>query len=162
MNAPFDPSKSDFDLATQRAAKWRGDCIQQFAELEKTLGDALQSIAESKANVKVRRTGAIRQQFDELKRVTSAKSSKVQFVAKSLCEIDRLIEWRAHLTHGVLGVWLGSKGQWLLTLHHRDANGGPLRMHAQAEQTLQSLSQEVEKLQKRVISMNLTLNSKST
>ncbi len=169
MNAPFDNARSAsdrYDEALQRATKWRGDCIQQFAELEKSIGDALDLIAESKSSSKVKRNGAIRQQFDLLKKHTSPKTSKVHFVAKSLCQIDQLIDWRAHLTHGILELWQGSKGQWLLTLQHRDANGGPLRMHAlswsEAEQTLLLLSHEVETLQKRVISMNLALKAKAT
>ena len=168
MSAPIDHNKSEidrYDDALQRASKWRGDCIQQFAELEKSIGDALQLIAASRTSSKVKCNGLIRQQFDELKKLTSAKASKVHFVAKSLCEIDRLIEWRAHLTHGILGVWQGSKGQWLLTLQHRDANGGPLRLHAlpwsEAEQKLELLSQEVDTFQKRVVSMNLVLNPKT-
>lgn len=166
MNAPFDHLTSMADAhdgAVERASKWRGDFIQQFAELEKSLGDALQLLARSRPSSRIKCNGPIRQQFDELKKLTSSKASKLNYVAKSLSEIDRLIEWRAHLTHGVLGVWLGSKGQWLLTLQHRDPNGGPLRMHAlpwtEAENKLLLLSQEVEKLKKRVISMNGTLTS---
>ena len=168
MNVPFDHSKAGHeahDVATQQASKWRGDCIQQFAELEKLIVDALQLIAASKPSVKVKYGGAIRQQLDELKRLTGLKNSKVHFVAKSLCEIDRLIEWRAHLTHGILGVWLGSRGQWLLTFQHRDVGGGPLRLHAlpwaDAEQKLELLAQEVETLRKRVVSMNLILAPKA-
>lgn len=152
MSAPFIPPRSEntHELASQRASKWRGDCIQQFAQLEKLIVDALQLIAASKPGAKVNCGGQIRQQFDELKRLTSPKKSKVHFVAKSLCEIDRLIDWRAHLTHGILGVWLGCKGQWLLTFHHRDAGGGPLRMYAlpwsDAEQKLELITQEVATL----------------
>ncbi len=169
MNAPFDHSNSEndsHDLAMQRASQWRGDCIQQFAELELLIVNALHLIAASKPSSKVKSSGKIRQQFDELKRLTSPKASKIHFVSKSLSEIDRLIEWRAHLTHGVLGVWLGTKGQWLLTFQHHDPNDGPIRMHAltaaAAGEKLDLLTQEVATLRKRVNSVKLLLQPKAT
>ena len=168
MNAPFNHSETKvdaFEHAMQRASRWRGDCIQQFAELEKLIVDALHLIAASKPNSKVKSSGLIRQQLDELKRQTSPKGSKVHFVSKSLCEIDRLIEWRAHLTHGILGVWLGAKGQWLLTFQHRDPNDGPLRLHAltweDAEQKLELLSREVDTFKRRAVSMARALQAES-
>ena len=158
MNAPFDHSKSTaFENAFQSASTWRSACIQQFAELELTVADVLQWLAVAKPGVKVKQTNLIRPDFDELKRLTGSKSpwgTKLRSIARSLDEIDRLIEWRAHLTHGVLSVWQGGKGQWLLTLRHRDPSGGPVRVHsiarAEADEMLECLTEEVAKLQQRI------------
>jgi hypothetical protein len=168
MNAPLDHAGLEapqFAAALERANIWRGECIQQFAEIERSIGDALQLLSDAKPALKIKSGGQIRQSFEELKRVSGAKGSKVQFVAKSLDEIDRLIEWRAHLTHGVLSVWRGKAGRWLLTLEHRDSAGRePVRIHAiprrEADAMLDRLASEVETLQKRVLSMRHVLSTK--
>ena len=169
MNAPFDHARCEthqFDEALASANRWRGECIQQFAELERQIEDALQWLAAARPATKIKRGGQIRQSFDELKRLTAPKGSKVHFVWKSLDELDRLIEWRAHLTHGVLSVWRGTRGQWLFTLEHRDPGGGPRRMHAiprkEADEMLDRLTNEAERFHKRVDSMPTALNRKSS
>lgn len=168
MNAPLDHARLDipqFEEALASANAWRGECIQKFAILERQIEDALQLFAESRPALKVKRGGQIRQSFDELKRLTAPKGSKVHFVWKSLDEIDRLIEWRAHMTHGLLSVWRGSRGQWLFTLEHRDPGGGPKRMHAiprkEADEMLDRLKKEAIRLQKRVDSMRIALKEKA-
>jgi hypothetical protein len=167
MNAPFDQSKDlAFEAALTRAQGWRGQCIQQFARLEIAIGDALQCIAAAKPTLKVKRADQIRAAFDEMKRLTDSKGpfgSKFQ-LAKSLHEIDRWIDWRAHLTHGVLNVWQGPAGKWLLTLEHRDLGGSDIRMHSisrdSADEMLARLGEEVGRLERRVRSMREALETK--
>ena len=170
MNAPFHAASANlsrFDSALQDANSWRGECIQQFAELELTIYDALQVLVASRPGLKIKTCNLVRPAFDELKRLTGTKGAfgtPGRSVAKSLDEIDRLIEWRAHLTHGVLGVWRGSKGQWLLTFQHREAGGDrPVRFFAlpkkEADQILGRLTDEVCKLKSRVGAMRGALNA---
>jgi hypothetical protein len=164
MNAPFKLATAEcesFDAVLHGANCWRGQCIQQFADLELTIADALDCLAKAKPTMKIKRGEPIRPAFDELKRLTGAKSAfgkSTRAVAKSLDEIDRLIEWRAHLTHGVLGVWRGNRGQWLLTLQHREPGGDrPVRTYAlprkEADQILERLTEELDMLRARVGSM---------
>lgn len=153
-----------FDAELQSAHAWRGECIQRFAEIELAIGDALQCLAELRPSLKIKRGGQIRQCFDELKRLTASKGSKVEFVAKSLDDIERFIEWRAHLTHGVLSVSLEKSNKWLLAFQHRDTGGGAARIYAisrsDADEMLERLSKELDTLKRRVVSMPLSLGKR--
>src|SRR5688572_15256662 len=151
------------------ANHWRSECIQLFAELELTVAEALICLAAAKPAMKIKCGQPIRPAFDELRRLTGAKSAfgtSTRSVAKSLDEIDRLIEWRAHLTHGVLDVWRGKNGRWLFTLQHREpGRDRPLRIHAlprrEADQLLDDLTEELGKLRARVGSMRTGLEPKA-
>jgi hypothetical protein len=169
MTAPVDHSKLiDFEGALESASTWRGECIQQFADLQLVIEDALQSLAKAKPSMKVRLGQPVLPEIDELKRLVGGKSAfgpPSHAVAKSLDEIDLLIDWRAHLTHGVLEIWHGRKGKLLFTFQHREPGGSSLRMHAiakdEADQMLVWLTKEVRDLKSRVGLLRASLNPKT-
>ena len=160
MNAPFRPITSDdHKQQLDRALHWCASYIQQFAETEIIVGDCVQLFtATKKAGVRVRTGPQIRAAIEEVKRLTTGKGAFAKVgkpLALSLSAIERQhIDWRAHLTHGVLDVWRGRKDQWLITLHYREAdNGGPVRWHAipfaDAEDKLESMTELVRKFRQR-------------
>lgn len=161
MNAPFHHSASSEDHQQQldRALHWCASYIQQFAETEIIVGDCLQLFAATKkAGVRVKTGLQIRSSIEELRRLTSGKGAFAKVgkpLALSLAAIEREhLDWRAHLTHGVLDVWRGRKGNWLITLHYRETdNAGPVRWHAiplsDAEARLESIAELVRKFRQR-------------
>lgn len=165
MNVPFLPPVATFDgheSALVWAKQWRSDCIDHFAELEATIADVLESLAaRRKLGVKVKTGLLFRPAFDELMRLTGPKGSFVKECCNipiSLAELNRQLDWRAHLTHGTLDVWQGRKGVWLITLRHREVNsGGPVRWfaipRAEAERICAELETEVRKLKQRASAM---------
>ena len=158
MTAPFIPPKASgdaFDAELASANRWRGECIQQFAMLEEIIAETLECLAAAKPSLKIKQGEQIRPSFDHLRRALGKKEVVPQCYGldKSLTQIERLIGWRAHLTHGVLAVWRDKSGEWLLTFQHREPGGGPPRMHPvtrnEADRLLDKLVGEVKDLRSR-------------
>jgi hypothetical protein len=161
MNAPFpNPTKLDeYQEQLDRSFHWRASYLQQFAELELIVGNCLQLfLAHKKAGVRVTTGQPIRAAIEEVIRLTTAKGAfarQAKFVGSALQSIEQMhLDWRAHVTHGVLGVWRGRKGQWLITLHYRETdNSGPIRWHAmpfeEAQAKSDALACEVRKFEQR-------------
>ena len=165
MTVPIDHSKLEpSDPAQEKAHIWRSECIQQFAKLELTVADALNSLRRAKPALKVKEGLPFKGAFDELVRCIKKTGASGQAVASSLEGIEPLTEWRAHLTHGVMEVWQGKKSH-LLTLQHRTTGGGALRRHAlsrdEADELLQQLSKEVRDLKSRLGQLRTALNPAS-
>jgi hypothetical protein len=71
--------------------------------------------------------------FGHLRELTGSKgpyAAKGRNISETLAELASWVEWRAHLTHGVLTVWRGRDEQWLLALSHRCPGDQTLRTHA--------------------------------
>ena len=161
MNAPFQQpiSSDDYQRQLERAFHWCASYIQQFAETEIIVGDCVHLFtANKKAGVRVKSGLQIRAAIEEVKRLTTGKGAFAKVgkpIALSLSAIEREhLDWRAHLTHGVLNVWRGRKEHWLITLHYRETdNGGPVRWHAipfaDAEAKLESMAELVRKFRQR-------------
>lgn len=160
MNAPFaKPASPDvYADRLNQAHNWRSNCIQSFADLEVTIGNALQLLAKTK---KVGTSVKLGQQFKaaavELKRLTAPKGAFAKVgkpLQSSLVALEPRLEWRAHLTHGLIDAWGGRNGRWLITLHHRESdNAGPLRWHAmpwdEAIKWQECLATDVQKLNQK-------------
>ena len=159
MNAPFPPPKIDeYQDCLDLALLWQARFTQLFAELELLVGDCLQHFSKiKKPSVRVNTGQQITAAISELKRLTGPRGafSKKANLAASVAVIDtNYLPWRAHLTHGVLGVWRGRKSQWLITLHYREKdNAGPIRWHAipyeDAEAKLEQFCAELKKFGQR-------------
>jgi hypothetical protein len=138
MNAHSQPVATDeshaFKAMSGHADRWRGECIQQFAELEVIVEDLLRDLQrEAKNGSKVKVGLMVGSAFGHLRELTGSKgpfASKGQAISETLAELASWIEWRAHLTHGVLSVWRGRDEQWLLTLAHRAIGDPTMRTHA--------------------------------
>ena len=135
MNAPFcPPDQKNFASMTGHADKWRGECIQYFAELEQIVEDLLHQLAgKSKSGKRVKLGQPVGAAFAHLRELTNAKgpfASKGKAISSTLAELAVWFEWRAHLTHGTLTVWRGRDDKWLLAFAHRPANDGTVRTYA--------------------------------
>ncbi len=138
MNAPVPASAlkppDDFASMAGQAHRWRGECIQHFAELEQIVEDLLRSLQRSrKGGGKVKVGQPISPAFGHLRELTGSKgpfASKGTAISETLAELAPWFEWRAHLTHGVLTVWRGKGDHWLITLAHRSMNEERVRTHA--------------------------------
>jgi hypothetical protein len=135
MNAHSQPVAVDdanaFEGMSANADRWRGECIQQFAELEVIVEDLLRDLQRDTKSVKVGLT--VGPAFGHLRELTGSKgpfAAKGQAISETLAELASWVEWRAHLTHGVLSVWRGRDEQWLLTLAHRAIGDPTMRTHA--------------------------------
>ena len=169
MNAPFNHSKNAEDHRQQldHALHWCASYIQQFAEAELIVGDCTQLFMSTKrVGVRVKTGLQIRAAIEELKRLTTGKGAFAKVgkpIAFSLSAIEREhLDWRAHLTHGVLDVWQGRKGIWLITLHYRESdNSGPVRWHAipfeEANARLESMVELVHKFNQRFVALERQL-----
>ncbi len=161
MNAPFqqpictDENQQQLD----RALHWCASYIQEFAKLELVIGDCLHLFTATKTvGMRVKTGQQIRAAMAEVRRLTTgngafAKVGKPLGLSVDLIEREHL-DWRAHLTHGVLNVWRGRKGHWLITLQYRETdNAGPVRWHAipfsDAEAKLESMAGQVRKFRQR-------------
>jgi len=153
MNAPFAKSEQqpdhDFAAMNGQADKWRGECMQHFAELEQVVESLLQSLRNvPKHGVKVIAGQPVGPAFKHLRELTCGKgpfATKGKVVSHTLSELAPWFEWRAHLTHGVLSIWRGRSGQWLLALAHRPSNGDVIRTYALAWDEAQKLRRLLEK-----------------
>ncbi|URD59956.1 hypothetical protein M8312_09075 [Sphingomonas sp. KRR8] len=116
------------------AERWRGECIQQFCELETMVEDLLQDLhRDAKQGSKVKVGQMVGPAFGHLRELTGSKgpfAAKGQAISETLAELASWVEWRAHLTHGVMTVWRGRDEQWLLALAHRTPGDPTLRTHA--------------------------------
>lgn len=138
MNAPVPASAlktaDDFASMTGQADKWRGECIQQFAEVEQIVETLLRSLrATSKKGGKVIIGQPVGAAFKHLRELTGSKgpfAAKGEAMSDTLAELAPWFEWRAHLTHGVLTVWRGRSDHWLLALAHRPVAEGTIRTYA--------------------------------
>jgi hypothetical protein len=91
--------------------------------------------------------------FQELRKQLQAKGhgkTERKRLDGTLDTLERMLEWRPHLTHGCLGVWQGRDGNWLITLRHAQGDcSGPVRWHAypstEAHRMLGELRSEVER-----------------
>ena len=129
------PQADDYAAMTGQAERWRGECIQHFAELEQVIEDLLIDLKRTtKGGRKIRTGEPVGCAFGHLRELTAEKGllgKKSSALAGSLGKLAPDFEWRAHLTHGVLSVWQGKGSKWLLTFAHRPAGGETVRMHAQ-------------------------------
>jgi len=138
MNAHAQPAIAEdtkaFNSMSGCASKWRGECIQQFAQLEVIVGDLLRDLhRDPKHGSKVKVGQMVGPAFGHLREVTGSKgpfAAKGRVISETLAELATWVEWRAHLTHGVLTVWRGKDDQWLLALAHRSPGEPTLRTHA--------------------------------
>ena len=136
MNAPFelDRQSNDFAAMIGQVDRWRGECIQQFAELERIVEDLLRQLKAAPRYSKQIRTGQpVGPAFKHLRELTGAKgpfASKSRVISDTLADLTPWFEWRAHLTHGTLALWRGRKNQWLLTLAHRPSADDVVRTYA--------------------------------
>lgn len=138
MNAPSHPvalnDANAFKGMSVNADRWRGECIQQFAELELIVEDLLRDLQKDPKNgSKVKVGQMVGPAFGHLRELTGSKgpyASKGRVISETLAEVASWVEWRAHLTHGVLTVWRGKDEQWLLALAHRSPGDATLRTHA--------------------------------
>ena len=158
MSAHFQPpAKAEREDQLDLAHHWRGACLQEFSEMELHVGSALQLLARTKTSARVKVGQPIRPAIEELKRLTAARGAFAKAgkgLRASLLALESHLDWRAHLTHGVLDVWQGRKGQWLMTLHYRETNNsGPIRWHAMTFEDsriwVETLAGEVRKLAQR-------------
>ena len=125
--------------------------------MELHVGSALQLLARDKPTARVKMGQPIRPAVEELKRLTATRGAFAKAgkgVHASILALESHLDWRAHLTHGVLDVWQGRKGQWLMTLHYRETdNSGPIRWHAMtfedARIWVKTLADEVGKFGQR-------------
>jgi hypothetical protein len=159
MNAPFSeplvieqkPSASDW------AKQWRSDCIDEFGRVEHQIGhllNCLDKVAGFRGLVK--RGQPTKPSFFELRKQLAAgghgKRERRRF-EKTLHPIERMLEWRPHLTHGILDVWQCRSGSPLITLKHPEGScDKPVRWHAyprnEAEKMLAELQSEAERFVK--------------
>lgn len=137
MNAPVRiRPENDVDIQAMEAvaARWRGECIQAFAELEEIVASLLLSLARRPGmGGKVQAGQPIAAAFGHLRELTGSKgalAARGQAIRATLAQLAPWFEWRAHLTHGSLAVWRGRERQWLLTLAHRAVGDATMRTHA--------------------------------
>jgi hypothetical protein len=138
MNAPVPASAlkpaDDFASMAGQADKWRGECIQQFAELEQIVEALLRSLkAASKKGGRVVVGQPVGAAFKHLRELTGSKgpfAPKGEAISDTLADLAPWFEWRAHLTHGVLTVWRGRNGHWLLALAHQPVAEETIRTYA--------------------------------
>jgi hypothetical protein len=161
VNAPFQQpvSSDEHQQQLDRALHWFASYIQEFAQAELIVGDCVHLFtATKKAGVRVKSGQQIRAAIAEVQRLTTGKGAFAKVgkpLALSLDTIEREhLDWRAHLTHGVLNVWRGRKGQWLITLQYRETdNAGPVRWHAipfvDAKAKLEAMAEQVHKFRQR-------------
>jgi predicted dehydrogenase len=172
MNAPFPPpaKTAEYDESLADACAWRGRFVQQFAEMELLVGECLQALATAKrTGTRVKTGQPFRQAVEELARVTAVSGSfakQGRGITISIRALARLLDWRAHLTHGSLDVWRGRRGQWLLTLRYRETdNQGPIRWHAipvaDATAMVDEFAAEVQKFEQRTAALKRTLSGAS-
>ncbi|HET7816247.1 MAG TPA: hypothetical protein VFK58_01535 [Sphingomicrobium sp.] len=138
MNAPFSKPATklpdDFAAMQGQADKWRGECIQQFAQLEETVETLLRALRDApKQGGKVTVGLQVGAAFKHVRELTGSKgpfAGKGKAISATLADLAPWFEWRAHLTHGVLAVWRGRNDQWLLALAHRASGDDPIRTYA--------------------------------
>lgn len=139
MNAPTKieaAPNSDCPAMLAHVERWRAQCIDGFAQLEVVIEDLLRELrAASKKGSMIRTGEQVGAAFKQLRELTAANgrfTSKGAKVAATLTQLATWFEWRAHLTHGVLSLWRGANGQWLLSFAHRPSGteSGPVRIFA--------------------------------
>jgi hypothetical protein len=138
MNAPFPKQEPATDKAFPamlgQAARWRGECIQQFAELEQLIEGLLRVLHQAPEHgSKVSVGQPIGAAFKHLRELTGGNgpfASKGKAASATLSELAPWFEWRAHLTHGVLSIWRDASDQWLLALAHRPTQEEVVRTYA--------------------------------
>ena len=138
MNAPFvspdQKSSKDFASMSGHAAKWRGECIQHFAELEQIIENVLRVLGKSpKHGSKVTLGQPVGAAFKQLRELTGSKgpfAQKGKAIAGTLSDIALWFEWRAHLTHGVVRIWRDCGDSWLLAFSHRPTGDEAVRTYA--------------------------------
>ena len=158
MNAPTTispPNSADCPPMMANAERWRAQCIQNFAELEVIIGDLLIALrASPKGSSKVRTGDLVGVAYGHLRELTSTSGvfgKQGEAISRTLSELAPWFEWRAHLTHGVLHLWRGKNGKWLLTLAHRPCGGNdPVRHYAlpwsEAQELAKMLPETVDRL----------------
>jgi hypothetical protein len=75
------------------------------------------------------------------------------------------VEWRAHLSHGVLTVWRGREDSWLVALAHRSPGDPTLRTHALTWKAACSvrdlMTKQIDKLRDNARSLSNSVSSKT-
>ena len=130
-----------------QATKWRGQCIQSFAELELIIETTLRDLADRAIVDQAITVGTpVGQAFKQMRKLTGARgpfASDAAEIHSVLEELARWFEWRAHLTHGVLKMWLDDEGAWLVVLSHRSAGDGTIRSFAISWQDARLMQKEL-------------------
>ncbi len=138
MNAPQSSIEfqqpDPFAAMDGQVAQWRGDCIQQFAELEEIVETLLLALGNCSAAGKVKTGQVVGAAFAHLRELTGSKgklAKKGQAISETLSTLAPCVEWRAHITHGNLTLWRGRrKHQWLVAMSHREPGKAPIRTFA--------------------------------
>jgi hypothetical protein len=154
MNAPQRVT-DDYSSMLGQAEQWRGECIQHFAELEQIVEDLLRALHRAPGHKsKVGTRKLVGEAFGHLRELTGSKgpfAEKGRPISETLALIAPWFEWRAHLTHGVVTIWRGRNGHWLLAYEHRPAGGDTIRTFAlpwtQAREMRTLLQENIFKLQ---------------
>ena len=160
MNAPQRVT-DDYSSMLGQAEQWRGECIQQFAELEQIVDSLLRTLHRvSKHGSKVKTDKFVGGAFGHLRELTGSKgpfADKGKAISETLAAIAPWFEWRAHLTHGVVTVWRGRNGQWLLAYERRPDGADTIRTFAlpwvQAREMRKLLQESVPKLEENARSL---------
>jgi hypothetical protein len=169
MNAPFSRPKltfADRARALAWAKEWKSDCLDTFSVAERKVGDLLR-LFEARKSVfgTVALRAPTRTAFVELRRKLQAKGhckDKRRHLDGTLGKLEAAFEWRNHLSHGELEMWVGRSNQWLLTLCHSEGNcAGPVRWFAypvgEAEAMQSNLFCEVQSFVQRADELSAAL-----
>jgi hypothetical protein len=100
------------EAATDDVNRWRGHCIECFARLERSMGEALELMASVSPSAK-----RLPLTFgDKVKGLRSAISPAAVFanarLLKALQATDALLEQRNRIVHASGKVWIDSAGNW--------------------------------------------------
>ena len=170
MNAPAKISQapgSDCAAMLGHAERWRGQCINSFAQLEVIIEDLLKALQAGPKGSKIRTGELVGPAFGHLRELTGPKGPFARTgsaVSATLEDLAGWFEWRAHLTHGVLTVWRGNGGNWLLVFAHRPAGNTSVRYHAlpwkDAQELRSLLDEKIDMLQANARSLAQSVLSK--
>lgn len=109
------------ERATDDVNRWRGHCLESFARLERSMGEALDlAAAVSPSSKKAPVTFG-----DKVKALRSAVSSEGEWsnprLAKALQEAGPLLEQRNRIVHASGKVWIDAVGNWAWSYRFKPA-----------------------------------------
>lgn len=98
------------EAATEDVNRWRGHCVECYARLERSMGEALESIAGASPSAK--RAYTFGAKVKALHVALALPATAPAHLLKSLQSANDLLDQRNRTVHAIGKVWIDRSGNW--------------------------------------------------
>jgi hypothetical protein len=140
--------------------RWRGHCVECFARLELSMGEALESIASASPSAK-RVPFTFGARVKALHAALAPPFPAPTRLLKTLQSANELLDQRNRIVHGIGKIWIDRTGNWAWAYRFNPAGKGEEtgtyeqksaeRFEAELAKTSQSLCSQLQAIKKKVV-----------